>query len=100
MDTVILQRVCPASRCPSKNFKFPQHKPRPSLRVQCTVFKPEMLDFNDWVAERGGDTAKVRESQRRRFAPESAVDEVLELYAEARRGIVKSFLACASLLTC
>lgn len=45
-----------------------------------------MLDFNDFVADRGGDPAKIKESQRRRYAPESAVDEVLELFAEARRG--------------
>jgi seryl-tRNA synthetase len=48
-----------------------------------------MLDFNDFVVDRGGDPAKIKESQRRRFAPESAVDEVLELYAEARRGKLK-----------
>ncbi|EED18426.1 seryl-tRNA synthetase [Talaromyces stipitatus ATCC 10500] len=44
-----------------------------------------MLDVNDFVADRGGDINKIRESQRRRYAPESVVDEVLELFEAARR---------------
>ncbi|KAJ5888882.1 hypothetical protein N7495_008923 [Penicillium taxi] len=44
-----------------------------------------MLDLNDFITERGGDPNKIRESQRRRFAPEEAVDEVIALYEEARR---------------
>ncbi|OKL61959.1 Serine--tRNA ligase, cytoplasmic [Talaromyces atroroseus] len=44
-----------------------------------------MLDVNDFVADRGGDLNKIRESQRRRFAPESVVEEVLELFEAARR---------------
>lgn len=45
-----------------------------------------MLDLNDFIAERGGDPKKIKESQRKRFAPEEAVDEVIALYEEARRG--------------
>lgn len=45
-----------------------------------------MLDLADFVSERGGDPKKVKESQRRRFAPEEVVDEVIALYEEARRG--------------
>lgn len=45
-----------------------------------------MLDLNDFIAERGGDPNKIKESQRKRFAPEEAVDEVIALYEEARRG--------------
>jgi seryl-tRNA synthetase len=45
-----------------------------------------MLDINDFVADRGGDLNKIRESQRRRYAPESVVEEVLELFGAARRG--------------
>lgn len=48
-----------------------------------------MLDVNDFVADRGGDLNKIRESQRRRFAPESVVEEVLELFEAARRGTGK-----------
>lgn len=46
-----------------------------------------MLDINDFVADRGGDLNKIRESQRRRYAPESVVEEVLELFEAARRGM-------------
>lgn len=44
-----------------------------------------MLDLNDFITERGGDINKIRESQRRRFAPEEVVEEVIALYEEARR---------------
>lgn len=46
-----------------------------------------MLDVTDFVTDRGGNPNKIKESQRKRFAPEDAVDEVLSLYQEARRGI-------------
>jgi seryl-tRNA synthetase len=45
-----------------------------------------MLDVLDFVAERGGDPKKVRESQRRRYASEDAVDEVIGMYEEHRKG--------------
>ncbi|OJJ48769.1 hypothetical protein ASPZODRAFT_139737 [Penicilliopsis zonata CBS 506.65] len=44
-----------------------------------------MLDLLDFVSERGGDPKKIKESQRRRFAPEASVDEVAIFYEEARR---------------
>lgn len=44
-----------------------------------------MLDITDFVTDRGGNPNKIKESQRKRFAPEDAVDEVLSLYEEARR---------------
>ena len=47
-----------------------------------------MLDITDFVTDRGGNPNKIKESQRKRFAPESAVDEVIALYEEARRGII------------
>lgn len=46
-----------------------------------------MLDLNDFVTERGGDPKKIKESQRKRFAPEEVVDEVIALYEEARKGM-------------
>jgi seryl-tRNA synthetase len=46
-----------------------------------------MLDLADFVTERGGDIKKIKESQQKRFAPEEAVDEVVALYEEARRGM-------------
>jgi hypothetical protein len=45
-----------------------------------------MLEALDFIAERGGDPNKVRESQRLRYAPEAVVDEVIELWQEARKG--------------
>ncbi|KAJ5081406.1 hypothetical protein NUU61_009670 [Penicillium alfredii] len=43
-----------------------------------------MLDLADFVKDRGGDPNKIKESQRRRFAPEETVDGVIALYEEAR----------------
>lgn len=47
-----------------------------------------MLDLADFISERGGDLKKIKESQRKRFASEEVVDEVVALYEEARRGMV------------
>ena len=44
-----------------------------------------MLDVNDFVTERGGDPKKIKESQRRRHAPEAAVDEVIEMFEDHRK---------------
>jgi hypothetical protein len=43
-----------------------------------------MLDVLDFIADRGGDPQKVRDSQRRRYADEAIVDEIIGLYEEAR----------------
>lgn len=48
----------------------------------------KMLDLADFITERGGDPNKIKASQRKRFAPESDVDEVIALYEEARKGII------------
>lgn len=45
-----------------------------------------MLDIADFVTDRGGNPNAIKDSQRRRFAQEDAVDEVISLYEEARRG--------------
>ena len=44
-----------------------------------------MLDVNDFIKERNGDPAKIKESQRRRFAPEAVVDEVVEMFEDHRK---------------
>lgn len=49
-----------------------------------------MLELNDFVADRGGNPNKIKESQRSRFASEKAVDDVIALYEEARRGKLSS----------
>lgn len=45
-----------------------------------------MLDVFDFVEEKGGDPKRVKESQRRRYAPEDAVEEIQTLYEDARKG--------------
>lgn len=44
-----------------------------------------MLDVSDFIVEKGGDPNKIRESQRRRHAPEDAVDQVIALYEDHRQ---------------
>jgi len=47
-----------------------------------------MLDVLDFIVERGGDPKKVRETQRRRYAPEQSVDEVIALYEDHRKSLI------------
>ena len=47
-----------------------------------------MLDVIDFIAERGGNPGAVRESQRRRNAPEAVVDEVIALFEDHRKSPV------------
>ena len=49
-------------------------------------FNDTMLELNDFVSDRGGNPNAIKESQRRRFASEEAVDEIVRLYEDARRG--------------
>lgn len=44
-----------------------------------------MLDVFDFIVEKGGNPEKIKESQRRRYAPEEAVDEVIALYEDNRK---------------
>jgi seryl-tRNA synthetase len=44
-----------------------------------------MLDVFDFIVEKGGNPEKIKESQRRRYAPEAAVDEVIALYEDHRK---------------
>lgn len=44
-----------------------------------------MLDINDFIIEKGGDPKKIKESQRRRYASEEVVDEVIALYEDHRK---------------
>lgn len=43
------------------------------------------IDVNDFITERGGDPKKIRESQRRRYASEAVVDEVIEMFEDHRK---------------
>jgi len=44
-----------------------------------------MLDVLDFITDKGGNPQKIKESQRRRFAPEEVVDEVIALYEDHRK---------------
>lgn len=57
-----------------------------------------MLDVIDFIAERGGNPEKIRESQRRRFAKVEIVDEVIELFEDHRKSMVGLF--CLLLRDC
>jgi seryl-tRNA synthetase len=43
------------------------------------------LDVQDFLVDKGGNPEKIKESQRRRYAPEEAVDEVIALYDDHRK---------------
>ncbi|KAK8149503.1 Cytosolic seryl-tRNA synthetase [Beauveria asiatica] len=49
------------------------------------VHYANMLDVNDFIVERGGNPERIRESQRRRFADEAVVDEVIALFEDHRK---------------
>ena len=44
-----------------------------------------MLDVQDFIAERGGNPEKVRESQRRRHVPEAIVDIIIQDFEKHRK---------------
>jgi hypothetical protein len=44
-----------------------------------------MLDVLDFITERGGNPEKIRESQRRRYADEKVVDEIIEQWEDHRK---------------
>lgn len=68
----------------SSSSSTPHHLPVPVTT---------MLDINDFIAERGGNPEKIRESQRKRHAPEEAVDEVIALFEDHRKSESTSSLS-------
>jgi seryl-tRNA synthetase len=50
-----------------------------------------MLDIFDFIVEKGGNPLKIKESQRRRYASEEAVDEVIALYEDHRKSMIRHF---------
>ncbi|MCJ1421350.1 Cytosolic seryl-tRNA synthetase [Xylographa parallela] len=44
-----------------------------------------MLDILDFQEDKGGDLQKLRESQRRRYAPEAIVDDVVALFEDMKK---------------
>lgn len=49
-----------------------------------------MLDVSDFILEKGGDPNKIRDSQRRRHAPEDVVDQVIAVYEDHRKSTSSS----------
>lgn len=43
------------------------------------------MDINDFIAERGGNPEKIRESQRRRYANVEIVDEIIADFEDHRK---------------
>lgn len=58
-----------------------------------------MLDVNDFITERGGNPQAIKDSQRRRYAPEEAVDEVIALYEDHRKSKLATRCAGLQILT-
>ena len=44
-----------------------------------------MLDVLDFIEDKGGDPTKIRESQRRRYAKEDVVDEVISMFEDHKK---------------
>lgn len=44
-----------------------------------------MLDVADFIVEKGGNPQKIKESQRRRYASEEVVDEIIVLFEDHRK---------------
>jgi seryl-tRNA synthetase len=43
------------------------------------------IEIQDFISERGGNPKKIKESQRRRYAPEEVVDEVAAMWEDHRK---------------
>ena len=46
-----------------------------------------VLDIQDFIVERGGNPQKIKESQRRRFAPESIVDDIINTFEDHKKSM-------------
>ena len=44
-----------------------------------------MLDLLDFQEDKGGSLAKLRESQKKRYAPEATIDEVVKLFEDHKK---------------
>lgn len=72
-----------------KQTNYSLQKAAPSLHSYSDKHQEKkMLDVLDFIVEKGGDPKKIKESQKKRYEPEEAVDEVIALYEEARKGTV------------
>jgi hypothetical protein len=71
------------------NYQLPRNKNQSfSLKLNHLSRKsslPIMLDVRDFIAERGGNPEKIRESQRRRGEPVEVVDQIIEKFQNHRK---------------
>ena len=44
-----------------------------------------MLDLLDFQEEKGGDLKKLRESQKRRYAPQPIIDDIVALFEDHKK---------------
>ena len=44
-----------------------------------------VLDLVDFQADKGGDLKKLKESQRRRYAPESLIDDIVASFEDVKK---------------
>jgi seryl-tRNA synthetase len=58
------------------------------------VCPSEELTWARIVVERGGNPDKIKESQRKRHAPEEAVDEVIAMFEDHRKSRLASTPRC------
>lgn len=57
-----------------------------------------MLDIADFIVEKGGNPQKVKESQKRRYASEEVVDEVIALYEDHRKSRLGTIILYAKFI--
>ena len=57
-----------------------------------------VLDAKDFITEQGGNPEKIRESQRRRYAPEAVVDEIIQLWQDQRTSKAHDISLCLRLI--
>lgn len=74
---------------------FP-HSHTPGNNLSSVLAAYIMLDVVDFIKERGGNPDQIRQSQKRRYAPEEAVDEVIALYDDHRKSVPSTSRALAS----
>ena len=56
-----------------------------------------MLDVNDFVADRGGDIKKIKDSQTKRYASQELVDEIYTMYEDHKKSMrIPAYMAICS----
>lgn len=70
----------------SRVLESPEASPStPHSTFDIALNSSAMLDITDFIAERGGDPERIRESQRRRGEPVEIVDEIIQMFEDHRK---------------